>query len=314
MTGIVVKSTGSWYNVKTDKGLIKCRIKGKLRLAGIKSTNPVAVGDKVFITLEEGVDDQGVITGIEDRKNYIVRKSVNLARRTHVIASNLDQAILIVTLASPKTFPQFIDRFLITAEAYSIPAVVVFNKLDLYDEELLEELDFYSLVYRDIGYEVIHTSAEENLGMDQLSEVLKGKISLLSGHSGVGKSTLVNKLQPNLDLKTNAVSESHSQGQHTTTFAEMFDLDIGGSIVDTPGIRGFGIVNMEKEEIGDYFPEFFALKAECKFNNCLHVEEPGCAVKKALQSNRISFTRYESYLSLLEDIEGEGSYRVDQYN
>lgn len=312
MTGTVFKSTGSWYWVKTESGMIKCRIKGKLRLAGIKSTNPVAVGDVVDIEMED--DNEGLIKSIQDRRNYIVRKSVNLAKRTHVIAANLDQAILIATLVSPKTFPQFIDRFLVTAEAYSIPAIIVFNKIDLYSEEELADLEFFTAVYSDIGYKVIHTSAETGEGIEKFQEILKDKVSLLSGHSGVGKSTLVNKIQSDLDLKTSPISESHQQGQHTTTFAEMFSLDMGGEIVDSPGIRGFGLVNMEKEEIGDYFPEFLKLKSECKFHNCLHLEEPGCAIKKALEENRISYTRYESYLSLMEDLDSDDNYRSNNYN
>jgi ribosome biogenesis GTPase len=313
MTGIVFKSTGSWYWVKTEEGMLQCRIKGKLRLAGIKSTNPVAVGDVVKFEYEDDEKERGVITGIEDRKNYIVRKSVNLSKRTHIIAANLDQAVLIVTLSSPKTYPQFIDRFLVTAEAYSVPTVIVFNKIDLYGEEELDDLEFYSFVYEQAGYKVLCTSAKDQVGLEDLMNLLKDKTSLLSGHSGVGKSTLVNQIQPDLSLKTNAISESHAQGQHTTTFAEMFDLSFGGAIVDTPGIKGFGLVNMEKEEIGDYFPEIFKLKSECKFHNCLHLEEPGCAIKDAVENNQLSYTRYESYVQLIQDVEEGEHYRNDQY-
>lgn len=312
MIGRVFKSTGSFYSVKTEAGLINCRIKGKLRLAGIKSTNPVSVGDFVEIELEN--EREGLILSIKDRKNYIVRKSVNLSKRTHIIASNIDQAVLIVTLISPKTFTQFIDRFLAAAEAYSIPLVLVFNKVDLYGEEELSDLLFLSQVYQDMGYEILHTSAEEKLGLEDFEKILKDKTTLLSGHSGVGKSTLVNLVQSDLDLKTKPISDSHDQGQHTTTFAEMYELDMGGYIVDSPGIKGFGTVNMKKEEIGDYFRDIFAFSASCKFNNCMHVDEPQCAVKKALEENQLSYTRYESYLSMIKEIEEEGMYRSDNFN
>ena len=308
MRGRVYKSTGSWYEVVLDSGAeIKCRIKGKLRLAGSKSTNPVAVGDYVAVEMES--ESEGLITAIEDRVNHIVRKSVNLSKQTQVIAANLDQAILVVTLAHPITFPRFIDRFLVTAEAYDIPAIVIFNKVDLYDDETLEDLAFFTKVYMDIGYQVLHTSATESIGLEDFKKLLQHKTSLISGHSGVGKSTLINCIQPELELRTSEISESHDQGQHTTTFAEMYKLSFGGNIVDTPGIKGFGLVDMSKEEIGDYFPEFFKLKQDCKFNNCLHLEEPGCAVKKALDENKLSFTRYESYISFLEGEDEDDPYR-----
>lgn len=311
MIGRVFKSTGSFYQVKTATGLINCRIKGKLRLAGIKSTNPVAVGDFVEVELEN--EKEGLIKSVNDRKNYIVRKSVNLSKRTHIIASNLDQAVLIVTLVSPKTFTQFMDRFLAAAEAYSIPVVIVFNKVDLYGEEELSDLAFLSQVYQDIGYKILHTSAEERLGLEDFNKALKDKTSLLSGHSGVGKSTLVNLMQSNLDLKTKPISDSHDQGQHTTTFAEMYELDMGGFIVDSPGIKGFGTVNMKKEEIGDYFKDIFKWSDSCKFHNCMHIDEPKCAVKHAVEEHQISFTRYESYLSMIKEIEEEGMYRSDNF-
>jgi ribosome biogenesis GTPase len=313
MHGTVLKSTGSWYQVKTDDGeVISCRIVGKLRLRGIKSTNPVAVGDVVDFEMEDG-ENTGVIKEIHDRRNYIIRKSVNLSKQTQIIAANLDQAILIVTLDFPKTFPRFIDRFLATAEAYNVPGVVVFNKIDLYNEPTLDELEFFTYVYQDAGYKVLHTSVPGLLGLEELKEVLKDKTSLLSGHSGVGKSTIINTIQPELDLKTSEISSSHEQGQHTTTFAEMFDLSFGGSIIDTPGIRGFGLVDMEKEEIGDYFPEIFALKGDCKFNNCLHLEEPGCAVKVAVDAGKLAYTRYDSYVNFVEGTDDEENFRKDIY-
>ncbi len=314
MHATVTKSTGSWYETETENGQkIRCRIKGKLRLAGIKSTNPVAVGDFVEIEMEKG-EETGVIKKIHDRKNYIIRKSVNLARQTQIIAANLDQAVLIATLEFPKTYPRFIDRFLVTAEAYDIPAAVVFNKIDLYNEPLLADLEFYTVVYQNAGYQVLHTSVEEKSGIIEFQNLLQNKTSLLSGHSGVGKSSLVNQIEPTLDLKTKAISTTHLQGQHTTTFAEMFSFGFGGKIIDTPGIKGFGLVDMEKEEIGDYFPEIFVLKKGCKFHNCLHLEEPNCAVKKAVDENRLAFTRYESYLSFVEgDDEGSGGFRKDVF-
>lgn len=308
MRGRVYKSTGSWYEVKTEDGqFINCRIKGKLRLAGSKSTNPVAVGD--FVEVEMQPDGEGLIKSIEERKNHIIRRSVNLAKQTQVIAANLDQAVLVVTLAYPVTFPRFIDRFLITAEAYDIPAILVFNKVDLYDEAAMNDLAYYTQVYLDAGYGVLHTSATEGIGLEDFREILINKTSLISGHSGVGKSTLINCVEPDLDIRTAEVSETHRQGQHTTTFAEMYDLSFGGSIIDTPGIRGFGLVNMSTEEIGDYFPEILRLKENCRFNNCMHLEEPGCAVKEALENHQLAFTRYESYLSFVKGVHDEEPYR-----
>ena len=299
--------------MKTDEGeIIQCRIVGKLRLRGIKSTNPVAVGDVVDFKMEEG-EGTGVITEIHDRKNYIIRKSVNLAKQTQVIAANLDQAVLIVTLDFPKTYPRFIDRFLVTAEAYDIPAVLVFNKIDLYDDAAIDELEFYTYAYDDAGYTVLHTSVPGYLGIEDFKEVLQNKTSLLSGHSGVGKSTLINTIEPTLDLKTNAISDTHHQGQHTTTFAEMFELSFGGNIIDTPGIRGFGLVDMEKEELGDYFPEIFRIKDQCKFNNCLHLEEPGCAVKVAVEAGDLAYTRYDSYVNFVNGTDEDETYRKDIY-
>ncbi|WP_346881049.1 ribosome small subunit-dependent GTPase A [uncultured Algibacter sp.] len=311
MTGQVYKSTGSWYTVKTNLGqTYECRIKGKFRLKGIKSTNPIAVGDIVDFELEtDNNQESGIIHKIHDRKNYIVRKSVNLSKQTHIIAANLDQVFLMITIDNPPTLTSFIDRFLVTANAYSIKTVLLFNKIDVYNTETLNEVKYLAHIYRKIGYECIGVSAKTGKNIDKVKALMEGKISMFSGHSGVGKSTLVNTIEPNLNIKTKEISLQHSQGQHTTTFAEMFDLNFDAKIIDTPGIKGFGVVNMDKEEIGDYFPEFFALKQDCKFNNCLHVKEPKCAVKEALDSGDIEFSRYRSYLQI---IEGEDEhYRTD---
>jgi len=290
MTGIVYKSTGSWYWVKSENGdFLKCRIKGKFRLKGIKSTNPIAVGDKVDFDIETKNDEEtGVIKNIHDRENHIVRKSVNLSKQTHIIAANIDQVFLLITLNNPPTFTTFIDRFLVTARAYRIDVILVFNKIDSYEIEEKAEILYLKDIYEKIGYTCIEVSATENKNVDKIKKMMLEKTSMFVGHSGVGKTTLVNTIEPNLDLKTNTISEQHKQGQHTTTFAEMFDLSFNAKIIDTPGIKGFGVVDMEKDELGDYYPEFFALKQHCKFNNCIHVNEPKCAVKEALENEEIS--------------------------
>jgi ribosome biogenesis GTPase / thiamine phosphate phosphatase len=314
MTGIVYKSTGSYYTVKAeDSQFYDCRIKGKFRLKGIKSTNPIAVGDKVDFELDTSTDITiGQIYNIQKRKNYIVRKSVNLSKQTHIIASNIDVVFLLITINNPPTTTSFIDRFLVTAEAYHIETVLVFNKIDTFDDEMLNEQLYLQHIYQEIGYKCLRVSAQENKGLEQLKELMIGKVSMFSGHSGVGKSTLVNALEPSLHLKTKTISEQSMQGQHTTTFAEMYDLSFKAKIIDTPGIKGFGIVDMEKEEISGYFPEFFKLKSECKFNNCLHKDEPKCAIKEALEKDEIAWSRYNSYLKILEG--DDEHYRQDIYN
>lgn len=313
MQGIVYKSTGSWYTVKTKDGVFyECRIKGKFRIQGIKSTNPIAVGDVVGFEIEElGDAEVGTISTIGERKNYIIRKSVNLSKQTHIIATNLDQVFLIITLNNPTTFTVFIDRFLATAEAYDIPVVLLFNKVDTYNEKELLEVKFLAALYRKIGYECIGISAITGKNVDKVKELMLSKTSMFAGHSGAGKSTLVNALEPNLDLKTATITEQHLQGKHTTTFAEMYDLSFDAQIIDTPGIKGFGIVDMEKEEIGDYFREFFKLKIDCKFNNCLHLDEPNCAVKEALDKDEVAWTRYKSYVQMVKG--EEENYRTDIY-
>ena len=314
MTGTVYKSTGSFYSVKTENNeFFECRIKGKFRMKGIKSTNQIAVGDVVDFELDETTDETvGQIHNIHDRKNYIVRKSVNLSKQTHIIASNIDVVFLLITINNPPTTTSFIDRFLVTAEAYGIEAVLVFNKIDTFDEAMLDEQLYLQHIYSEIGYKCLRISSTEKKGIEQLKEMMIGKTSMFSGHSGVGKSTLVNALEPNLNLKTKHISEQSKQGQHTTTFAEMYDLSFDAKIIDTPGIKGFGIVDMESAEISDYFPEFFKLKDQCKFNNCLHKEEPHCAVKEALENDKIAWSRYNSYLKILEG--DEEHYRQDVYN
>ena len=314
MTGIVYKSTGSWYFVKSEEGdLYQCRIKGKFRIKGIKSTNPIAVGDSVEFDIEtKGDEEIGVIKLIHERTNYIVRKSVNLSKQTQIIASNIDLAFLLITINNPPTLTTFIDRFLVTAQAYSIKVILVFNKIDSYKEEEKGEIAYLKDIYETIGYTCVEVSAIKNINLNTIKNLMKGKTSLFSGHSGVGKTTLLNALEPGLNLKTKQISNQHQQGQHTTTFAEMYDLSFGAQIIDTPGIKGFGVVEVEKQELGNYFPEFFELKDQCKFNNCLHKQEPKCAIKDALDNDTLSWSRYKSYLQILE---GEQEhFRKDIYN
>lgn len=305
MKGIVVKSTGSWYSVRLESGeQIECRIKGKFRMKGIKTTNPVAVGDAVEV--EVGAEG-GVISQIMDRKNYIIRKSTNLSKEAHIIAANVDQAMLVVTVNHPVTSTVFIDRFLASVEAYRIPATLVFNKIDLYGEDDLLMLGALTQVYMQAGYECLHVSSLTGEGVEDVVAALKNKITVFSGLSGVGKSSLVNRVEPGLDLKVAEISESHDTGKHTTTFAEMFPLSFGGYIVDTPGIRAFGLIHMEKNEISHYFPEIFKRATDCKYYNCTHIHEPGCAVLEAVENGEISESRYFSYVSMFE--EGEDKYR-----
>ena len=308
MQGVVIKSTGSWYIVKTDDGeLLNCRIRGKFRMQDIKSTNPIVVGDKVLLSQEE---DSFLIDELFNRKNIIVRKSVNLSKQTHILASNIDQAILVVTMRSPHTSTGFIDRFLVSAQAYGVDVVILFNKTDLYDKATLVLLEERRSIYEKIGYRCLSKSTL-NDDLSDIKELMKGKVNVISGHSGVGKSTLLNCIQPNLNITTQEISEQHQQGQHTTTFSQMYDLDFGASIIDTPGVRGFGLIEMDKYELGDYFVEFFKLKSDCKFNNCLHINEPKCAVKLALENGEIASSRYKNYLNMLE--QDEESFRINRY-
>jgi ribosome biogenesis GTPase len=298
MRGLVIKSTGSWYQVQDEHGnSYDCRIQGKFRIKGIKTTNPIAVGDWVNFELEAD-QNTGIITVLEPRRNYIIRKSVNLSKQTQIIGANLDQAILVVTLASPPTSMGFIDRFLVTAEAYGIPAILVFNKLDLFSEEGLEILEEYKAVYENIGYPCYQVSAMEGTNIDHIIALLKDKVTLVSGHSGVGKSTLINSIVPDAALRTGLISDWSDKGKHTTTFAEMIDLPFGGKLIDTPGIRELGIVDIEKKELSHFFPEMRAFLNKCRFNNCVHINEPGCVVLDAVENGEIEHSRYESYISM----------------
>ena len=356
MQGLVIKNTGSWYTVRTDGGqLLDCKIKGNFRLKGIRSTNPVAVGDRVTVAPATGNDGATFITEIEDRRNYIIRKSINLSKQSHILAANVDQALLVVTVANPMTSTTFIDRFLASAEAYRVPVILVFNKTDLLDDDLLRYQQMMVQLYEGIGYECLPLSATTGEGLDRLRPKLVGKISLLSGNSGVGKSTLINRLVPGANLRTAELSEAHNAGQHTTTFSEMIPFEappsapegatigfsadktieapsgavggafssgaVGGAsgaswvslgacsyLIDTPGIKGFGTFDMEPEEISGYFKEIFRFSKDCRFSNCTHTHEPGCVVLKALDDHYIAQSRYQSYLSMLQD-KDESKYR-----
>ena len=299
MEGIVIRSTGSWYNVQTDNEQVyECKLKGRFKIKGIRTTNPIAVGDHVEFSWVED-EEIGLIHTIKSRKNYIIRKSVNLSKKSHIIASNIDQAILVITLASPRTSTGFIDRFLITTEAYHIPAILVFNKVDLYDDNLQTVMSNLKSIYSNIGYPCIEVSATEGTNLKELKEIMKDKTSLFSGHSGVGKSALVNALDNSKDIRVGEISEAHSKGTHTTTYAEMHKLSFQAYIIDSPGIKEFGLIDFEKQELSHYFPEMSDLLRECKFNDCSHEHEPDCAIIEAVRNGEIAFSRYENYIKIL---------------
>jgi ribosome biogenesis GTPase len=308
--GTVIKSSGSVYGVRAIDGtVVDCRVKGNFRLKGIRSTNPVAVGDNVIFDMRE--DGTAYIVDILERKNYIVRKASNLSKQSHILAANLDLCFLIVTVSHPVTATTFIDRFLASAEAYRVPVVIVFNKTDLYNNTEQEELEYLTALYESIGYRCLHTSTVTNSGIDTLKEMMQGKTSLFAGNSGVGKSSLVNAISPEIAAKVGEISKTHDTGMHTTTYTEMFEFMPGSYIVDTPGVKGFGTYDMETEEISHYFVEFFELSKDCRYGNCTHTHEPGCAVLEALERGEIAPSRYQSYLSMLEDKE-EGKYRTSE--
>ena len=307
MQGLVIKNTGSWYTVKTNNGdFINCKIKGNFRLKGIRSTNPIAVGDNVDIVLNQ--EGTALITHICERRNYIIRKSQNLSKQSHIIAANVDQALLIVTVNYPQTSTIFIDRFLATAEAYSVPVVLVFNKNDILTDEERHYQEMMVKLYSNIGYTCLIISATTGQGIEELTPLLQGKITLLSGNSGVGKSTLINRILPDANLRTSAISDAHNTGMHTTTFSEMIEMPNNGYLIDTPGIKGFGTFDIEPEELTSYFRDIFHFSKNCRFNNCTHTHEPGCAVLEAVREHYISESRYQSYLSMLTD-KDENKYR-----
>lgn len=307
--GLVIKSTGSWYTVEdTDGNHFDCKIKGKFRIKGIKNTNPVTVGDRVEFKITPVSADEknakvGLITSIHERKNYIIRRSINLSKQAHIIAANIDQAVLVITLNYPVTTTTFIDRFLASAEAYRIPVLMVFNKTDRYNQEQLQQLSELITLYESIGYHCLRTSAKNGEGIEELKNALKNKTNVINGHSGVGKSTLINFIQPGLNLKTKEISDSHKTGKHTTTYSELYKLNFGGYIIDTPGIKAFGMLEMEAWEISHYFVEIFRISENCQYNNCSHTHEPGCAVKNAVEKGEIAASRFSSYLGLLESDE-----------
>ncbi|HTE26408.1 ribosome small subunit-dependent GTPase A [Flavitalea sp.] len=307
MKATIYKSTGSWYVTKTADGKIfNARMKGIFKLDGITSTNPIAVGDKVTMEMENELEHSVTITEILPRKNYINRQSPHNKHQHHIVAANLDQSILFATLKDPKTSQGFIDRFLVTCEAYHVPAIIIFNKADLYRKKEMEKFETLQSIYESVGYKVILMSIANKTGTDEAREALAGKVTLMSGHSGVGKSSFINTIFPELGLKTQDVSEWSGKGMHTTTFAEMFDIPVGGQIIDTPGLREFGLVDISKQELSHYYPEMRVLIGDCQFNNCLHTDEPGCAIKKALEEGRISEERYVSYYNILESIDDKG--------
>jgi len=312
MKGLVYKSTGNWYDVHTDSKVVyKCNIKGKFRSLGIKSTNPVAVGDRVVFEVTDELDLKGLIVKIENRDNYIIRKSVNLSKQTQIIASNIDCCFLFVTPSNPQTSSLFIDRILVSTKSYGIETVILFNKTDIYSEKDDELINNLNNIYKTVGYKTLRISVKKGTNIDLVKSLMKNKVSVFTGHSGVGKSSLINNLDPSLNLRTSIISEQNEQGQHTTTFAEMFDLADGAKIIDSPGIKGFGLIDIDKNEIGGYFNEIAKLSQNCKFNNCLHNNEPSCAVKKAVDSNEISESRYNNYLSLLNS--DDSNFRIDNY-
>lgn len=300
--GRVIKATGSFYAVQNEQGIFNCRLKGNIRLKNYKFTNPVVVGD--IVDFHKTEDKEGIIESIHERKNYIVRKSVNLSKQAHILAANIDLAILMATLSEPKTYPEFIDRYLVTAEAYHIPAAIIFNKVDLHDESMDEELDELFELYSALEYSCYKIAANDSNSLDGVKDLFRDKTTLISGNSGVGKSTLINQLDPHLDLKTEKISEQHKSGKHATTYAEMHQIKDLGYIIDTPGIKGLGVLSIQKEELSHYFLEMRSLLPNCKFNNCVHIDEPGCAIKKALDVGEIQPSRYKSYLGIYYEDEG----------